>query len=175
MPATQRHPVHRRPGRIGAAVLASVALAAVGAPPAQADDASVLRALESNDAAFRALGRQIDAGSRTFRATRRAGPLLGALARTRALIIETRKAVLAEQASTPTGAAARSASLRALGWFERSILSLRGATLATVRGQPRLALTLARRADALGRAAEAAAGQAIALFRQAGLSPRPLG
>ena len=153
-------------------LLAAVALAGAVAAPARADDASVLRAWEANDAAFATLGRQVALGARTLQRTGRAGPLLGALVRTRALIIRTRKAVLAEQASTPTGASARAACLRALGHFERSVVLLYRGTVAGLQGRKRTGLALLNQSEAALKQADVAADQATALFRQAGLSPR---
>ena len=162
----------RRARLVGSAVFLATACVLLGAAPAVADDASVLRAWESNDAQFAVLGRQVERATVTFRRTRRAGPLLGALARTRALIIRTRKAVLAEQASTPVGASARLAALHSLSYFERSIRSLSASAVALTRGQPRTALALARRSEAEIARAEQLAERAKAFFRQAGLSPR---
>lgn len=158
-------------------VLALVAAVAVltggwGAAPALADDASVLRAWEGNDAQFAVLGRQVRAGATTLERTRRPGPLLGALVRTRALIIKTRKAVLAERASSPAGASARLAALRSLSYFERSIRSLWAGTVAAVRGERTRANTLLNRSEAELKQADSLADLATSLFRQAGLSPR---
>ncbi len=164
----------RRGGRrrLAVAIVAiSMGLLGAGASPAQADDASVLAAVESHDAAFTVVGRQVAVASQTLARTHRGGPLLGALARTRALIIATRKAVLGQQASTPTGAAARSASIRTLSYFENSIISLYRGTRAAITGHRVTALALSRRAEAQAKLAQAAGDQAVTLFRQAGLSP----
>lgn len=155
-----------------ATLLASLLLGAAVAAPARADDAGVLRAWEGNDPAFTVLGRQVAAGARTLERTNRAGPLLGALGRTRALIIRTRRAIVAEPASTPTGAAARAAALRSLGQLERSVVLLYRGTIAGLQGRKTTSLALLKQSEAALKQAEAAAGQAVALFRQAGLRPR---
>jgi hypothetical protein len=77
--------------------------------------------------------------------------------------------VLAAHASTPTGVAARAATLRALGLFDRSLLSVRAAVAASLRGDRRAAVALSKRAETESRQAEAARSLAIALFRRLGL------
>lgn len=161
-----------RRARLGSATLVCISVGLFGgAAPALADDASVLRAWERNDRQFAALGREAGRAVTTFDRTRRAGPLLGVIARTRALIVKTRNGVIAEQPSTATGGSARLAAVRSLAHFYRSLGALRSRVLASVRGDRRAAMAHGARAEAEAKRSEAQARLAVSLFRQAGLSP----
>lgn len=155
--------------RLTLSLLAMGVVALGGAAPASADDASVLRAWEINDARFAVLDRQSEAASRS----NRAGPLLGVLARGRALARRTRAGVVAQQASTPAGNNARTEAVRSLQLLEHSIVYAYRA-LRVVRTNRRTATALIRRGEVLSNQAEAAAKLAVTYFRQAGLSPRPI-
>lgn len=158
--------------RIHGLALAAALAGTAGAPAdARADDAGVLRAFERDRAAHRAAQAEIEREGRIYLVIGRAKPLLADLARGRALIIRTRRAVLAEQPSTPTGASARTAGLESLSRYERGILALRAGVFAREAGRRRESGALVRRASAHFRIGDQAAARARTLFRQAGLSP----
>lgn len=144
---------------------------AAAAPAARADDAGVLRAGERYDPEWDAVGRQFESAMSTLAREHRPQPLLAVISRWRALIVKTRRAVLGQRSSTPTGSAARAATLRALGRFEQALIALRGGVLARMRGHGATARTLTRRAELRFGQAQIAVDQAIALFRRAGLHP----
>jgi hypothetical protein len=143
---------------IAAAALAFVALAFPAA--ALADDAGAERAYRSNDPAAAVLQRRLLIAYSTFDLTGRAGPLLDELRDARTLIIRTRRALIAERASTPTGAAARAAGFQALSLADRATLTARAAVLARERGELAAFRRLKARTEDL-------AGQAIGADRRA--------
>jgi hypothetical protein len=148
--------------------LVAVAAALVVSPAAaRADDAGAERAYKSNDRAAAVLeGRLLTAYS-TFDLTGRAGPLLGELNRARALIIRTRRALIAQRASTPTGATARTAAFRALSLTERAVVAGRAAVLARQRGDVAAFRRLKGRAEGLASQAREADRRARSLFAHA--------
>jgi hypothetical protein len=157
-------------GRWGALiVVVSVSLLAAFAVPARADDASLARAWHSNDAALGVLNRQIASAFATFQRSNRVGRLQGLLARHRAVILRTRRAVLAQQPSTPTGAAARNSALRTLGLSVRRTLADQAGLRAFMRGHRALAARLFARAETLYRYILRAERQTDALLAQAGV------
>jgi hypothetical protein len=154
---------------------AAVGLAAgLGLAPAsaRADDAGVLRAWETDRPAFQAAGQAVRTAELDFERSGRTAPLLAALGRTRLLIVRTRRAVVAQHASTASGTGARAAVLRSLATFDRSVLTHRASTLAAARGARALAVRLRERADVQLQQAGATARQAVSLFRRAGLHPQ---
>jgi hypothetical protein len=152
-----------------------VALAGAFPGAALGNDAGVLRAWQSNDRAFTATGAQVRLATVTFERTGQPGPLLTLFARTQTLIVRTRRAMVAQHASTPTGSTARAAALSSLSLFGRSIATQRAATLATARGQRALGVRLADHADDLLDLSDTAAARAITLFRRLGLKAGPVG
>jgi hypothetical protein len=149
--------------------------AALVAPPAtaRADDAGAERAYTSNDRTASVLERRLLTAYSTFELTGRAAPLLGELRRARALVIRTRRALIAQPASTPTGASARAAAFRALSLTERAALAGRAAVLARERGDAAAFRRLKGRAEGLTGQAREADRRARSLFVQARRPPPP--
>lgn len=159
----------RRRRRIYLAAACSLTVLVAPAAPARADDASVARAYRLQDAASLILQRQAGPAFATFERTGRTGPMLGLLSRTRRVVVRTHAAVLAQQASTPTGGSARAYGLRALGLLNRAILALQGGLRASDRGQRIVAGRLIARGETLLKYADRDDRRARILFAQAGV------
>jgi hypothetical protein len=166
----------RRSGRVAAVASVALALSPLLLPAAaRADDAGAERAYKSNDRAAAVLERRLLIAYSTFDLTGRAGPLLEELKRARALIVRTRRSLIAQRASTPIGAAARAAAFRALSLAERGVLAGRAAVLARERGDLAAFRRLRGQADGLASQARQADRRARSLFAQsrAPASPPP--
>lgn len=160
----KRRVIRPRPALV-AALATGLLLAPAGA--ARADDAGAERAYRSTDAAATAVQRQLVSAAGTFRRTRQPATMLRLLARARGLIATTRRALIPEKASTPTGSSARAAAFQALGLSERGLVALRAGVLAIARGDDVGGRRLTARADTLLAQAGRADGRARALFASA--------
>jgi hypothetical protein len=85
------------------------------------------------------------------------------------VVLRPRRAVLGQQPSTPTGAAARNSGLRTLGLSVRRTLADEAGLRAFMRGQRALADRLFARAETLFRYIVRAERQTDALLTQAGV------
>lgn len=155
----------RRARALVVALTAALALAPAGA--ARADDAGAERAYRSTDAAGAAVQRQLVIAASTFRRTRQPAPVLRLLARARGVIATTRRALIAQRASTPSGSSARAAAFQALRLGDSGLVTLRAAVLTIARGDEVGGRRLTTRADSLLAQAGRADGRARALFASA--------
>ena len=164
----------RRRACLAVAVSLGLGLAALlGPAPAIADDAGAERAYTSSYRAAAALERRLLTAYAAFQLTGRAGPLRNGLAQARTLIVRTRRSLIGQRASTPTGASARGAAFQALSLAERGILAARAAVLARERGEPAAFRRLKAQAERLAAQARQADRRAQALFAQARAAPAP--
>jgi hypothetical protein len=157
-----------------AAVLLPLAVLALllAAPPAIADDASVKRAWDSEDAAFTSLGKSVRREQARWerRGFTRDGKLLRLMRRGERLSRTVVERVTAEQPSSPTGAEARERALRSTSTFAEFFVAERRFIRAMRPRPSRRARRLERRAISLDRRTRREAKRALELFKQLGLA-----
>ena len=157
-------------------------VAATAPAPAAADDVSVERAWDADDARYMKLGKRFGREAARWKRSglSRVGGLLEVCRATRRLLRQTRARIAGEQPSSATGAEARELALRSIHSFSRSFRLLERGLKMGVRAlrrsnrKRRKAVKVARRADKLLRRSDRVyarsyrqANDAKALFRQA--------
>jgi hypothetical protein len=145
-----------------------LAILLVGAPPATADDASMKRAWDSQDPAFRELSKSVTREFKRWadRGHTRDGKLLRLLKRGETLTTAVEQAVNAEQPATPQGTEAKTWILKALATFKAHFAEDRKA----VRAAPsRRAVRHGKEADRLFKQSGEEADRAKELLRQVGV------
>ncbi len=150
-------------------LILSCALLAGLASPASADDASIKRAWDSEDAAFTTLGksvaREFDRWAR--RGHTRDSKLLSLLRRGETLTRTVEQRVNAEQPSSPSGTEAKNWALRSLATFAAHFVAERKAVRAAPGAR---AQRLGREADRLAKRSETEAKEAKKHFAAAGIT-----
>jgi hypothetical protein len=145
-----------------------LAAALVGAPPAAADDASMKRAWDSQDPAFRELSKSVNREMRRWakRGHTRDGKLLRLFKRGETLTASLEQRVNAEQPSTQQGTEAKTWILKSLATFKAHF----GWDRRAVRAAPsRRAVRYGKEADRLFEQSGDEAAKAKELLRQVGV------
>ena len=154
--------------KVRSILIAVMAVAVVAPASAAADDASMKRAWDSQDAAFTENGKSFRKELKAWskRGHTRDAKLLRLLKRGEALLVTVEQAVNAEQPSTPQGTEAKTWILKSLATFKGFFRSNRSA----VRAAPsKRAERLAKEADAFLDQSEKEAKTAKDLLAQVGV------
>lgn len=142
---------------------------AVAAAPAAADDASVKRAWDSEDAAFTELGKSVAREMSRWqkRGHTRDSKLLRLLERGETLTRTVEQRVAAEPSSSPQGEEAKGWALKSLGSFARYFVAERRFVRAAPKKSANEIAVLARR---LNRQSLAEAKRGVDIFKSLGIS-----
>jgi hypothetical protein len=150
-------------------LIAGLCALLVGAAPAPADDASMKRAWDSQDAAFTQLGKSVEREMRRWakRGHTRDSKILGLMRRGEALTTTVEQAVNAEQPSTPQGTEAKTWIMKSLATFKQHFATH---LKAIPRAPSKRAVRYGRQADRLADRSADEAAKAKELLKQVGVT-----